>query len=58
MNNGQNGNRKLHAIQGGIQIKSDTNRCSIKLLDATLVAPGEKNLLNFDNRLPQQGNRF
>jgi hypothetical protein len=49
----QDGNRKLHAINYGVRFENKTNRCSIESLDAPLVAPGERTLLNFDNRLPE-----
>jgi hypothetical protein len=48
----KNGNRKLHATQTGVRYRGDTRNCSISSLDAPLVAPGERTLLNFDNRLP------
>jgi hypothetical protein len=49
----KNGNRKLHAIQEGVRLQDGTNNCSIASLDAPLVAPGERNFLNFDNHLPE-----
>ncbi|HEY3388179.1 MAG TPA: DUF5054 domain-containing protein, partial [Prolixibacteraceae bacterium] len=49
----KNGNRKLHAALEGVRFESKTNNCSITSLDAPLVAQGERNLLNFDNRLPE-----
>ena len=49
----KNGNRKLHAALEGVRFESNANKCSIASLDAPLVAPGERNLLNFDNRLPE-----
>ena len=47
------GNRKLHAVLDGVRLENNTNKCAIESLDAPLVAPGERNLLNFDNRLPE-----
>lgn len=47
------GNRKLHAIQSGIRLESKSGACSLLSLDAPLVAPGERTLLNFDDRLPE-----
>ncbi len=49
----KNGNRKLHASMDGVRFVNSTNKCSIESFDAPLVAPGERNLLNFDNRLPE-----
>ena len=49
----KNGNRKLHAVKEGVRFDSNTNKCSIASLDTPLVAPGERNFLNFDNRLPE-----
>jgi hypothetical protein len=46
------GNRKLHAIQNGVSLDDNGQKCIIESLDAPLVAPGERNLLNFDNKLP------
>lgn len=45
----KNGARKLHAIQTGVWAGSDTSKFIIESLDAPIVAPGERNLLNFDN---------
>jgi hypothetical protein len=49
----KNGNRKLHAIQTGVRLTKNSDECTIRSLDAPLVAPDERTLLNFDNRLPQ-----
>lgn len=49
----KDGNRKLHASINGIRLQESTADCSIVSPDAPLVAPGERNLLNFDNRLPE-----
>lgn len=48
----KNGNRALHAIRNGIRFENGMNQCSIESPDAPLVAVGERNLLNFDNHLP------
>jgi hypothetical protein len=48
----KDGNRKLHAILNDVRLEGSDQRCIIESLDAPLVAPGERNLLNFDNRLP------
>ena len=49
----RNGNRKLHSTQDGVRFESPNNKCAIASFDAPLVAPGERSLLNFDNRLPE-----
>ncbi|HSH20015.1 MAG TPA: DUF5054 domain-containing protein, partial [Draconibacterium sp.] len=48
----KDGNRKLHAIQNDIRLDDSDKMCIIESLDTPLVAPGERNLLNFDNQLP------
>lgn len=56
----KNGNRKLHAVSEGVRLQDNNTGCSITTLDAPLAAPGERTLLNFDNRLPevQEGVHF
>jgi hypothetical protein len=56
----KDGNRKLHAVNYGVRFENNTSHCSVESLDAPLVAPGERTLLNFDNRLPEasQGVHF
>ena len=49
----KNGNRKMHASICGVKYENSKNNCAIQSLDAPLVAPGERTLLNFDNRLPK-----
>ena len=49
----KNGNRKLHAIIDDVRFENGIQKCSIQSLDAPFVAPGERTLLNFDNRLPE-----
>jgi len=49
----KNGNRKMHAAIYGIRYENNKNNCAIQSFDAPLVAPGERTLLNFDNRLPE-----
>ena len=51
----RNGGRKLHAVQKGVRAGGDNGQISIESLDAPVVAPGERNLLNFDNALPEPG---
>lgn len=48
----KDGNRKLHAIQNDVRLEDSDQKCIIESLDAPLVAPGERNLLSFDNMLP------
>ncbi|MEN6324332.1 MAG: DUF5054 domain-containing protein [Proteiniphilum sp.] len=49
----KDGNRKLHGITENVTYESSESKCVINSLDAALVAPGERNLLNFNNRLPE-----
>ncbi len=48
----RNGNRKLHALGTGVYYQDERNGLTIETLDAPLVAPGERSLLNFNNRQP------
>lgn len=50
------GARKLHAIQKGVWVGNNTPKFTIESLDAPIVAPGERNLLNFDNEIPKAKN--
>lgn len=47
-----NGGRKMHAIAGEVRYRDKGNVMRIFSPDASLVAPGERGLLNFDNALP------
>lgn len=47
----RNGNRKLHAVEK-IHYEQADDFLGIESLDAPLVAPGERSLLDFNNRLP------
>ena len=49
----KDGNRKLHAILRDVHFENKIQKCSVESPDSTLVAPGERNLLNFDNQLPE-----
>ncbi len=49
----EDGNRKLHAILDEVRFESNTVNCSLESLDTPLVAPGERNLLNFYDKLPE-----
>jgi hypothetical protein len=48
----KDGNRKLHAVCNGVHYRDPYDELWIETLDAPLVAPGERSLLNFDNRPP------
>jgi hypothetical protein len=45
----RNGNRNLHAVGSGVQYQGADGLAMILTLDAALVAPGERRLLEFDN---------
>ncbi|MCC3375942.1 DUF5054 domain-containing protein [Cohnella sp. REN36] len=45
----KNGNRNLHAVHSGVHYRGSDGEASIETLDAPLLAPGEKRLLQFDN---------
>jgi hypothetical protein len=47
-----NGNRKLHAVGKGVSYHDTTSHLVLETLDAPLVAPGERSLLNFNNDQP------
>ena len=47
-----NGNRKLHAVGAGVRYHGDDGEMEIESMDAPLVAPGERSLLDFNNRQP------
>lgn len=49
----KNGNRKLHAVQSGVQYTDAAGSLGIDTLDAPLVAPGQPSLLDFNNRQPE-----
>jgi len=44
-----NGGRNLHAVQTGVSYFGSDGSVQIETLDATLLAPGERRLLQFDN---------
>jgi len=48
----ENGNRHLHACGGSVQMESQGLKIIVESLDAPLVAPGERSLLNFTNEQP------
>lgn len=49
----RNGNRKLHAAEE-VSYRDDMSSLMITPLDSPLVAPGERSLLNFNNRQPSK----
>ncbi len=48
----RNGNRKLHALGTGLFYQDEHSGLAIETLDTPLVAPGERSLLDFNNRQP------
>jgi hypothetical protein len=46
------GGRKLHAVSRATTYEDGTHKVEIETLDAPLVAPGQRRLLEFDNRTP------
>jgi hypothetical protein len=48
----RDGNRHLHAVGEGVRWTRGAERLQINSLDAALVAPGQRSLLNFTNRQP------
>jgi hypothetical protein len=48
----RNGNRHLHAIGHGVSYDADPRHLQIDSLDVPLVAPGQRSLLDFNNRQP------
>jgi hypothetical protein len=56
----RDGNRTLHAVNLGVAYRGPEAGLLIETLDAPLVAPGARSLLNFDNAQPslEQGLHF
>jgi hypothetical protein len=48
----RNGNCKLHAVGEGVTYRGQDGSLSLRTLDTALVAPGERCLVNFNNRQP------
>jgi hypothetical protein len=48
----RNGNRKLHAVGEGVSYQGADGSLNIRTLDTALVAPGERSLVDFNNRQP------
>lgn len=52
----KNGNRNMHGVDSGMYYEGADGRVVIETLDAPLVCPGEKRLLQFDNTFaPHEG---
>lgn len=49
----RDGNRKMHAVNGLRYVSKDEDRLFIRNIDSPLAAPGERSLLDFNNRQPQ-----
>ena len=49
----RNGNRKLHAVGQGVSYAGEDGWLALNTLDTALVAPGERCLVNFNNRQPK-----
>ena len=45
----RNGNRKLHAVEMGVEYRDERGRITVQSLGSPLVAPGEMSLLDFNN---------
>lgn len=56
----ENGNRHLHAVGRGVRLGTNPHALLISPLDSTLVAPGQRSLLDFNNDQPDltQGMHF
>ncbi len=48
----RDGSRHLHLIDRGVRYRDERGALEIDSLDAALVAPGRRSLLDFNNRLP------
>jgi hypothetical protein len=46
------GARSLHAVTRDVSYRDAQGRFVLETLDAPLIAPGQRKLLNFDDRLP------
>ena len=49
----RNGGHKLHAVQRGVRYSDGGGALRLTTLDAPLIAPGDRTLLNFDNAIPK-----
>ncbi|MBP1965317.1 hypothetical protein J2Z65_004554 [Paenibacillus aceris] len=45
----KNGNRNLHAVNSGVYYRGSDGEVRLETLDAPLLSPGEKRVLQFDN---------
>lgn len=48
----ENGNRYLHAVTKDVSYRDEKGSFTLETLDAPLVAPGQRSLLNFNNKQP------
>ena len=48
----ENGNRHLHAVTKDVSYRDGMGSFTLETLDAPLVAPGQRSLLDFNNRQP------
>jgi len=48
----ENGNRHLHAVTKDVRYHDEKGSFTLETLDAPLVAPGQRSLLNFNNQQP------
>ncbi len=48
----ENGNRHLHAVTKDVSYRDGKGSFTLETLDAPLVAPGQRSLLNFNNQQP------
>lgn len=48
----ENGNRHLHAVTKDVNYRDEKGSFTLETLDAPLVAPGQRSLLDFNNKQP------
>lgn len=48
----ENGNRHLHAVTKDVNYRDGNGSFTLETLDAPLIAPGQRSLLNFNNKQP------
>lgn len=49
----ENGNRHLHAVTKDVRYSDANGSFTLETLDAPIVAPGQRSLLNFNNQQPE-----
>ncbi len=47
-----NGNRHLHAVTKNVTYRDDNGNFTLETLDAPLIAPGQRSLIDFNNKQP------